>query len=132
MAGVTAAVAASLYDVVTRKYGSFVARRLLSVLAGRDVAPHAKKNGPRGDDVGGAKHVAGFRPRISTGLQARMEAAEVLSSVEAPPPFPQLLETLGNALLLDAWDGEDMKVLQCDPSAGPFLQALLRACQGNQ
>ena len=48
---VTDAAAASLYEMATSKYGSFVARRLLCVLAGRDVAPPPGE--PRSGWVGG-------------------------------------------------------------------------------
>lgn len=40
---VTDAVAENLYDMAVHKYATHVARRLLSVLCGRDVAPAARK-----------------------------------------------------------------------------------------
>ena len=39
LAKVTGAVSENLYDMAVHKYATHVARRLLSVLAGRDVAP---------------------------------------------------------------------------------------------
>ena len=48
LTAVSEAVSASLYEMATSKYGSFVVRRLLCVLSGRDVAPAPNKKGGGG------------------------------------------------------------------------------------
>ena len=142
----TEAIAGSLYDVVTSKYGSFVARRLLCILSGREVAPAPSKKSQQqqqpleGMDAGpGAaepqpRHAPG-RPAVAGGgsLAAKLGTSgrgggEDLSSQQAP--YPELLDLLASVVLTDDWSGPAMRELQQDPFASPFLQALLRACQG--
>ena len=46
--------------------------------------------------------------------------------------YPALLDRLAAVVLGDEWSGEEMSRLATDTFAGPFLQALLRACTHNQ
>lgn len=46
--------------------------------------------------------------------------------------YPALLEKLAATVMGDDWSGEEIQRLSTDSFAGPFLQALLRACTHNQ
>ena len=76
LTAVTEAAAGALYELATSQYGSFVARRLLCVLSGRDVAPAApgKKQAPAPDAGAGAGSRRGARSWLlvtQTGDRAR-------------------------------------------------------------
>lgn len=145
LTAVTEAAGASLYEMATSKYGSFVARRLLCVLAGRDVAPQPGKKAAAGADSAAAG--AGGDPQQPAAQQQQQGArgggnlAAKLRSGEggeggpggpAGADYPALLDQLAGVVLGDDWSGEEMQRLSCDAFAGPFLQALLRACTHNQ
>jgi hypothetical protein len=126
------ATAASLYHMATHKYGSFVSRRLLCVLCGRDVAPaHPKHGGAPAEtpEAGGegtrARPARGGGP--ATGLAAKLQTDDGAGAGAQAAPFPSLLQRLAEVPLSEDWDGE-VAALRCDQHAGPFLQALLRAC----
>ena len=114
-------VAAShLYDMISSKYGSFVARRLVSVLAGmrhstkgeddqRSYANRSKYN--LADKVQGAAGQAG-----AGGQEAGVS-----------PQRTALLTTLCAKLMSDELTAKDIHELQTSPFAGPFLKALLQA-----
>lgn len=125
----TDAAAANLYAMITSKYGSFVARRLLCVLCGRDVsAPPQKRQAAPPPDADGAAP-AGPAGKQGAKLSGRVGGTD--AGAAAPPsdaPFPDLLSRLAAAALHDEWGGHEVASLQCDPFAGPFLQSLLRAC----
>ena len=140
----TDACAAFLYEMATSKYGSFVARRLLCVLAGRDVAPPpGKKPAPPpaegGDAAAAAAAPAG--PRGGGALAAKLGGGGGGGGGggEAGGPgaaggadYPELLDRVAAAVLSDDWSSQEMARLATDAFAGPFLQALLRACTHNQ
>ncbi|PSC67230.1 Pumilio 23 [Micractinium conductrix] len=141
---VTDAAAASLYEMATSKYGSFVARRLLCVLAGRDVAPPPGKKPqekPPGDEPSQQQQQAQQQqqqgPRGGGALAAKLRSGgEAEGSAAGGLPtgadYPALLDRLAAVVLGDEWSGEEMSRLATDTFAGPFLQALLRACTHNQ
>ncbi|KAL4439741.1 hypothetical protein ABPG75_002742 [Micractinium tetrahymenae] len=149
LTAVTEAAAASLYEMATSKYGSFVARRLLCVLAGRDVAPPPGKKpsaAPAADEGSGAAAApaaataAGAAPpsgpRGGGALAAKLRAGGEgegggASLAGSGADYPVLLDTLAAVVLGDEWSGEEMQRLAGDSFAGPFLQALLRACTHN-
>jgi nucleolar protein 9 len=148
----TDTAATSLYDMITSKYGSFVGRRLLSVLCGQDVTtPPNRKPGigaPTNDGgdggggsggaegnkntnagtTGGGRKYGGLVSRVSNphanGQGGTAATAHYSNSTLS---FPQLVIKLANTVISDDWTGPDLSSVQCDPYAGPFLQSLLRA-----
>ncbi|KAL4419124.1 hypothetical protein ABPG77_004516 [Micractinium sp. CCAP 211/92] len=140
LTAVTEAAAASLYEMATSKYGSFVARRLLCVLAGRDVAPPPGKKPAApapAEDGSAAAAAAGAPPAGPRGggaLAAKLRGGEEGEGggLAGGADYPALLDTLAAVVLGDDWSGEEMQRLAGDAFAGPFLQALLRACTHNQ
>eukprot|EP00887_Chlorella_sp_A99_P004080 scaffold23.g4080.t1 len=133
LSGATGAIADSLYDVVTSKYGSFVARRLLCILAGRDVAPPPGRRAggsDGGEDAGAGAHEGGEapargRPRPGGGaLAAKLGtgAAEEEGGAAAwQPDYPELLQ--------QARRGGSGEASECRAMPLPCVQALLRACR---
>lgn len=116
--------------MATHKYGSFVGRKLLSILCGRDVTsgptkkqPLADINQPDGNKDAKKSAVGGLAAKVDPST-----AADHGQSADCP--FPELLERVANEVLSDTW-ADEMSTLQVDTFAGPFLQALLRACKGN-
>ncbi|PRW20602.1 pumilio-like protein 23 [Chlorella sorokiniana] len=139
LTAVTDACAASLYEMATSKYGSFVARRLLCVLAGRDVAPPpGKKPAAQPEPAGEAGQAA--TPAGARGggaLAAKLgsnggQGGDGGSGAAQGADYPALLEKLAATVMGDDWSGEEMQRLVSDSFAGPFLQAVLRACTHNQ
>lgn len=125
LAGATAAIAGALYDVVTSKYGSFVARRLLCVLAGRDVAPPPPRKGAAAAGLlpalpGEAEAAAAARPRPGGGALAQKLGTtdggggdgQAASAAAEPPHHPALLRQLAEVVLGDDWSGPEMAALQ--------------------
>lgn len=145
----TDTAATSLYDMITSKYGSFVGRRLLTVLCGQDVtAPPNRKpgiapnDGSSGGDGGGSgaaegnrnNNAAGGGARSYGGLVSRVsnansngQASNTIAYSNLPLSFPLLVTKIANTVISDDWTGHDLALVQCDPYAGPFLQSLLRA-----
>jgi hypothetical protein len=142
---VSEAAAECLYEMATSKYGSFVARRLLCVLSGRDVAPPpGRKGGAAAGAPGGEGQAAGEAaqqlgqqgqqgPRGGGALAAKLGAdpSAAGGGDSASADYPELLDKVAAAALSDDWGGEEMVRLAADPFAGPVLQALLRACTHN-
>lgn len=60
------------------------------------------------------------------------EAAGAAAAGGVGGDYPELLERIAGAVLNDGWAGEEMQRLATNSFAGPFLQALLRACTYNQ
>ena len=119
-----------------------MARRLLCVLAGRDVAPppgkkpaaHAEPagSGPAGE----VAQAAAAGPRGGGALAAKLgggggQGGEAGGAAAQGADYPALLDKLATTVLGDDWGGEEMQRLAGDSFAGPFLQALLRACTHN-
>jgi len=150
LSAVTEAAASSLYEMATSKYGSFVARRLLCVLAGRDVAPPP---GKKAQAAAGPDEAAGTGEQQHIKQQGQQQQQQqqrgprggalaaklggssgdgVEAGTASSADYPVLLDQLAGVVLGDDWGGEEMQRLVCDMFAGPFLQALLRACTHNQ
>jgi len=137
----TDTAATSLYDMITSKYGSFVGRRLLTVLSGQDVTtpPNRKPGIAPNDGTSGAEgnrsnYAAGGAARKHGGLVSRVsnaksneQAFDTTSYSNSPLSFPLLVTKIANTVISDDWTGHDLASVQCDPYAGPFLQSLLRA-----
>lgn len=126
-----------LYDMIISKYGSFVARTLLCILSGKDVKNKSKSRGNQGGfemNADATKHVDSMREPIAgkkSRLQSRTSSAQPPSSIDGiEPPYPAHLRKIALTTLGEDWSGENMKELQGDNFAGPFLQSLLRAVAG--
>jgi len=121
----TDAATNSLHDMVMHKYGSFVARRLVSLLCGRDVSSATKKQQ-------GVVNLSGDNKRpghgASSGLEAKLATSSQNNTSVGTGGFPDLLNKLVMEVVSDDWSGCEMAGLQRDAHAGPFLQALLKAC----
>jgi nucleolar protein 9 len=150
LGAVTEAVVECLYEMVLSKYGSFVARRLLCLLSGREVASAPKRHQPAFPpqpreatsvaDIGAVQveHAGsnkrksrneGLASRVGAVKQTHHTSARVEAACETPP-FPELLYQLAEATMSDDWTGSGLAELQTDQFSGPFLQALLRAVGG--
>lgn len=118
-----------------------MARRLLCVLAGRDVAPPPGKKpaaAAAGEDgvaapaaAAGGQGLATAAPRSGGALAAKLRSGGD-GGLTGGADYPALLDRLATVVLGDDWSGESMQQLAGDSFAGPFLQALLRACTHNQ
>ena len=130
LTAVTDAAAGAHYELATSKYGSFVARRLLCVLSGRDVAPAAPGKAGGGGGGPGSGGAGGLASKLGGpgGGMGGGDAAAAMRTAE----YPELLDKLAAAVLSDDWSGEEMQRLATDSFAGPVLQAMLRACTHNQ
>lgn len=120
----TDATTNSLHDMVMHKYGSFVARRLVSLLCGRDVSSATKKQQ-------GIVNLADNNKRPghgASGLEAKLATSSQTNTTIGTGGFPELLNKLVVEVISDDWSGREMAGLQRDAHAGPFLQALLKAC----
>lgn len=114
------AVAGALFDVITTRHGSFLARKLLTLACGRDLSDGGLKGaggkkGGHGGGTGGTGGMGGGRcPGFSSGSWGAAPREDVVD------------------LLLESACGEDwvpeLAALRSDAFAAPFLQALLRAC----
>jgi nucleolar protein 9 len=126
--------------MITSKYGSFVGRRLLSVLCGQDVttppnrkAAIAPNDGASGDGGGADNRNTNAGNRKPSGLVSRVsnknanDQAAATNYSSSTLSFPQLVTKIANTIISDDWTGHDLASVQCDPYAGPFLQSLLRA-----
>lgn len=145
----TDTAATSLYDMITSKYGSFVGRRLLTVLCGQDVTtpPNRKpgiapSDGTSGGDGGGrgaaeanrnnnaaiagARKHGGLVSRVSN-ANSNGQASNTTTYSSSTLSFPLLVTKIANTVISDDWTGHDLASVQCDPYAGPFLQSLLRS-----
>ncbi|KAK2076937.1 hypothetical protein QBZ16_005165 [Prototheca wickerhamii] len=142
---VTEAIAGNLVSVITTRHGSFVARRLLSVLAGRDLtsAPTAKEGagGKKQREEAGeeettaekeAEEPPAKRRRSVAGLESKVTAGVSggQGEEEAVVDWPELLQALLDAALADEVIPEATSLCR-DIFAAPFLQSLLWACRGN-
>lgn len=138
LASLTDTAVAHLDAMITAKCGSFVGRRLLCVLSGRDVSsqPHKRQPAPEveGAEPGPPNDGSGKGDRQpkrrAGGLVARVgnvSTAAGHADGACGPGFPHLLQVVVNAVQSEDWSGAELASLQCDPFAGPFLQALLRA-----
>ena len=121
----------NLYDMITSKYGSFVGRRMLCVLCGKDVSsPPARKPGLTTGDAPSSNAGGQHQGPKRGGLVARVGAAVGNNSGKyshSALSFPQIFQKVAATVMSDDWTGPDLTTVQSDPYAGPFLQALLRA-----
>ncbi|KAL4852677.1 hypothetical protein ACK3TF_006244 [Chlorella vulgaris] len=148
LTAVTEAAAEAFYELSTSKYGSFVARRLLCVLAGRDVAPPpgkkaqdaavpspvpsaAEQEGQQAQHASQQRGGGALAAKLGTQTAAGGTANGTAAADGTAAEYPELLEKLAAAVLGDDWAGEEMARLAVDSFAGPVLQALLRACTHN-
>lgn len=116
--------AGHLFDMISSKYGSFVARRLVGVLAGL-------RDGGRGDGSGD-----GGRGDRSYSNRSKFNLADKcgVGGGTGVPPFASadpnrilLLTKLTAKLTSDELTSSDIHELQTSPFAGPFLKVLLEA-----
>ncbi|KAK9838453.1 hypothetical protein WJX81_000207 [Elliptochloris bilobata] len=122
LASIAGSVRAHLGDHAAHRSASHAARRLLSVLAGRDVAPAA----PAAAATDGAAYARATQAKQGrAGLSARFGVG---APVPPPPPqHPELLRGFADALGSAEWAGAATEALIYDPYGGPWLQALLTA-----
>lgn len=132
--------------MITSKYGSFVARKLLCILCGRDVAkpPPPRNQLPATatavDDMKQEQIPSRRQGSKKNGLIARITNASAdndnkkrrLHASSSPyhtsnTTFPDLLRAIVETVVSDEWTGPELSAVQNDQFAGPFLQALLRA-----
>lgn len=137
----TEAVAGNLLDVITTRHGSFLARRLLSVLAGRDLtsAPLAKEANPAKEEdkkdeeeAGTVEEPVAKRRRSVGGLRSKLEAGTDAENRddELVVDYPDHLQLLLDATLSEQLTPEATALCR-DAFAAPFLQSILWACRGN-
>ncbi|GAB4813915.1 hypothetical protein N2152v2_000961 [Parachlorella kessleri] len=140
---VTDAVSDNLYDMAVHKYATHVARRLLSVLAGRDVAPapgrkqqqqaqqHAEGEAGEEEQKQAKQHAK--RAGAPGGLAAKLGSAAGKAGAAGTADYPHLLEKVVTTVLSDDW-AETLGEVQRDQFGSPLLQAVLRAaaCLGNE
>ncbi|GAQ82559.1 Pumilio (PUM) protein [Klebsormidium nitens] len=109
LSAVCKAASATAVDLLCDRYGSHVLRRILSTLSGRDVQPGQSKHLGHGQRA----------PRGNNRGQRPVEA-----------PFPALLAQFAEGIAAAA--GPHVKQLRLDSSAGPGLQAILLALEGQE
>ncbi|KAL0051826.1 hypothetical protein WJX82_002725 [Trebouxia sp. C0006] len=105
-----------LYDFLTNRYATHVARRLLCIIAGRNVLPLAAKSQNKKSKGGALASKVGLLP----GKQAA--TPEVA--------YPDLLHVLVDTLLSSDYISA-LHELMYDQHASPFIQGILTACEGN-
>ncbi len=117
--------AGHLFDMISSKYGSFVARRLVGVLAGvRDGGRgDGSSDGGRGDRS--YSNRSKFNLADKCGVGGSGNAMSSFSS--ADPNRIMLLTKLTAKLTSDELTSSDIHELQTSAFAGPFLKALLEA-----
>ncbi|GIL74790.1 hypothetical protein Vretimale_2348 [Volvox reticuliferus] len=144
----TDSICPHLYDYVTDRFATHVARRLLCLLAGRNVLPPPSKQ--RQQQLPGLENKRS-KLEVPTGLAAKLGgvsataagvsgkkhsstvaalAAELLGSgADEPPPcrLPELVSCFTAVVCSDDYVGAVVSELVYHPYACPFLQALLRA-----
>lgn len=103
------AVAGALFDVITTRHGSFLARKLLTLATGRDLSGGGLKGagGKKGGGGGGGFHQA--------------------ASAWGAAPREDVVDAVLESACSEDWVPE-LPALRSDAFAAPFLQALLRAC----
>ncbi|BDA51236.1 Nucleolar protein 9 [Coccomyxa sp. Obi] len=126
----TGVVVAHLWEFATDRNASHVARRLLCVIAGRDVTP-AQRGGAAAADgaafIRAAKQGAG-QP---AGLAAKMGAGGKRERHRTMARHPVLLTQIAGDLLTDKWSGGRLEELLFHAYACPWLQTLLAAADGH-
>lgn len=152
----TDAVCPHLYQYITDKFATHAARRLLCLLAGRNVLPPPSKQQqqqqqqlpglerqPRNKGgAGGAQPLSGLAAKLGPaggggggggrGGAAAL-AAELLGEGEGEAcRFPVLVSRLVGVVCGDDYAGEAMGELVCHGYACPFLQGLLRAAAADK
>ncbi|BDA51149.1 Nucleolar protein 9 [Coccomyxa sp. Obi] len=118
-------VVAHLWEFATDQNASHVARRLLCVIAGRDVTP-AQRSGAAAAD-GAAKQGAGQL----AGLAAKMGVGGERERHRRMAHHPELLTQIAEDLLSDKWSGGRLEELLLHAYACPWLQTLLSAADGH-
>lgn len=138
----TAATCDCLFDMVSSKYGSFVARRLLCVLSGRDVSFGPKNRTPVAENVekGNEIEVGNVEEAGSKNKNKRRQLGNLAARVDdecrtsmQQTPHPQLLNDIVQAVLSnDSIQGPELVELVTGPFSGPFFQSLVLATAGTQ
>ena len=118
--------AGHLFDMISSKYGSFVARQLVRILAG---LPHSN----RGDGAAGGPSSGGDdrnysnRSKYNLADKCRSAAPAGDARAHANPDRILLLNKLTAKLTSDELTSTDLHELQTSAFAVPFLKALLEA-----
>jgi nucleolar protein 9 len=126
-----------LFDMVRSKYGSFVARRLVGVLAGISKDGNKTKmsdNGGEGEDVGTTRsYVNGAKKNLVRKVEGASRShhhdTATTTTYTHPNVRVDLLENMWRKLLSNDGDmtSADLYDLQTSSFAGPFLKVLLEA-----
>jgi hypothetical protein len=110
------AAAGHLYDMISSKYGSFVARRLVAICSG-------VRHSTKGDD-----DQRSYSNRSKYNLADKVQAGCGNGfSGNSNQHRVGLLSKLCNKLMSDELTAKDIHDIQTSPYAGPFLKALLQA-----
>ena len=119
--------AGHLFDMISSKYGSFVARRLVSVLAGlrNSNRGDGSSDGGRGDRSYANRSKYNLADKCGPGGSGT--GGGMVASTSSNPDRILLLTKLTNKLTSDELTSTDIHELQTSPFAGPFLKALLQA-----
>lgn len=137
----TETVADCLYDMIVSKYGSFVGRTLLCILSGRDVRNKKKETFEKSDQNKTTKDTESAEVALNSinkktfhgKLEGRMKKQRGLHAANESryiPRYPAMLRKIAEVTMGDDWTGENLKEVQVDSFAGPFLQSLLRSVAG--
>ncbi|CAL8466393.1 g5929 [Coccomyxa elongata] len=126
----TAVVVEHLWEFATDRNASHVARRLLCVIAGRDVTP-AQRGGAAAADGAAFIRAAKQGPGQAAGLAAKMGAGGERERHRAMARHPELLTQIAGDLLTDKWSAGRLEELLFHAYACPWLQTLLSAADGH-
>lgn len=105
-------------DMVNSKYGSFVARRLVHVLAGEIYDPKKARRKNDSDPMSRS-----YVHSVKLNLASKVVGQS--TGHPAVEPRGDLLEKVCRVFLSDDLGPKDIKDLQCSTFAGPFLKALM-------
>ncbi|KAL6776046.1 PUF4 [Auxenochlorella protothecoides x Auxenochlorella symbiontica] len=143
----TESVCGDLQAVITTRHGSFLSRRLLSVLVGRDVTSGPSAKAAPGPSVAGGgsdaaapeveeekgEEAAPKRRKTVGGLASKLERGSDTSAAASAGEVdhPEALQGLLASLLTDDFAVEAAALCR-NTFAAPFLQSLLWACKDNE
>ena len=136
----TTATCNCLFDMISSKYGSFVGRRLLCILSGRDVSsfPRNRKAAVESNDAKGNEPLNAKlqetdimpRKRQIGDLATRVGDGTIQSKAHAniiTVPHPELLKDIVQVVSSSEWTGPELVELVTGPFSGPFFQSLVLA-----
>lgn len=113
-----------LFDMISSKYGSFVARRLVCILSGEIKDQNKVKQ--RGIDVTEMpERKRSYANSNKRNLALKVQGQDHLDV--AMEPRVDLLQHMCKKLMSDDLTAKDIHDLQTSPFAGPFLKVLLQA-----